>query len=85
MQKEALETQHTVQKLLRNQNDTVGRTTQVPPREAQVTGQIRRTKNCNYKEIRFILSLPYIGQAKQGAKHIKNPHVQGARTKDNRR
>ena len=31
----------------------------------------------------FIISLPYIGQVKQGAKHIKNPHVQGARTQDN--
>ena len=37
------------------------RTAQVLPREAQVTGQIRRTKNYNYREVMFIISLTSIG------------------------
>ena len=40
-----------------------------------------RSKNTITKRIMFIISLPYIGQAKHRAKHTKNPHVQGARTK----
>ena len=45
-------------------------------------GRIGAQKNYNLQRVNVIIFLPYIGQAKQGAKHTKNPHVQGARTQD---
>ena len=61
--------------------DTRGRTVQVLPREAQVTGQIGAQRITIYKESNVIISLPYIGQAKQGIKHIKeSPRLGGTHT-----
>ena len=58
-----------------------GRTMQILPKEAKVTGQIGAQRITNYKEIMFIISLPYIGRAKQDAKHTKKiPMSKGACT-----
>ena len=40
--------------------DTGGRTVQALPKETQVTEQIRRQKNYNYRESMFIMYLLYI-------------------------
>ena len=46
--------------MIKRQGDTGGRTTQVLPREAQVTEQDWRTKNYNLQRVSVIISLPYI-------------------------
>ena len=62
--------------------DTGGRTAQVLPKETLVTGQVRRQR-ITITTVRMVIIYPlYIEEGKQGAKHINNPHVQGARTQD---
>ena len=52
------------------------------PKRHRVTGQIRRTKNYNLQRENVIISLPYIVQAKQGAKHTKkSPRPEGTHTR----
>ena len=41
-------------------DDTGGRTVQALPKETQITGQMRRQKNYNYRESMFIIYLLYI-------------------------
>ena len=65
-----------------NPSDAGGRTVQVLPKEEQVTGQIGAQRITIHKESNVITSLLYIGQAKQGVKHTKNPHIQGANTQN---
>ena len=51
------------------------RTVQALPKRHKSLGKIGAQIITIYKESNVIIALPYIGQAKQGAKHIKNPHV----------
>ena len=66
---------------LRNHNDTGRRTAQALPKEALVTGQIRRQENYNYTERRVIIYPLYIEEGKQGTKtHKQSPRPRGTHT-----
>ena len=61
-------------RLVERESDIGGRTMQILPREAQVTGQDWRTKNYSLQRVNVIISLHWVG--KIGHKiHKKSPHL----------
>ena len=68
---------------LQNHNDTGGGPCRASPERHRSLGKIGAQRITIYTERNVIISLPYIGQVKQGAKHTKNPHVKGTHTQDN--